>query len=160
MPNIIVGDGSTLEEGCILEHVTIRHYPKQTTPAQSAGGIFRRYVSMIGSDGARPGSSAWPGQVFAIKHLPSQAHHPPPLGRHDVVERRRSLFPGLLDSCPRLSTISERKPDERTHNSVTEAKTSRHALPVSWNSCPRSTASGRELPAMLHRRLIPRLLLG
>lgn len=159
MPNVIVGDGSTLEEGCILDHVTFRHHPRQT-PAQraGAGGIFPRHdmMSVIGSDGARPAVLAWPGQVSAIKHLPSQATTLISwLSRRR--RRRRSLSSLCCYSCPHLS---KKATEDRTQNSVTEAKTSRRALPVSWDFSSQGTASGRKLPAMSHRSSKSRLPLG
>lgn len=111
MPKIIVGDGSTLEEGCILDYVTFRHHPGQT-PAQraGAGGFFPRrdMMIMIGSDGARPGSSSLAGPSFCNQASAKPSHHhPPSLGLSKTSSTSSiSVFPALLQ----LPTSLKRQP--------------------------------------------------
>lgn len=115
MPKIIVGDGSTLEEGCILDYVTFRHHPGQT-PAQraGAGGFFPRrdMMIMIGSDGARPGSSSLAGPSFC-NQASAKPSHPPSLGCQRRRRRRRSLSSQRCYSCPHLL---KGNPEDRTQN--------------------------------------------
>lgn len=160
MPKIIVGDGSTLEEGCILDYVTFRHHPGQT-PAQraGAGGFFpgRDMMIVIGSGGARPGSSSLAGPSFCNQASAKPSHHPPSLGLSKTSSTSSiSVFPALLQ----LPTSLKRQPRRPDAEPVTQAKTSRHALPVSWDFSSQGTASGRELPTMSHRSSKSRLPLG